>query len=379
MKIGKSRIIPSFWTFAVLFYLLRSIAEPLKYLFFISFGILLLSYSYYFFTNLKKTSIMKFLFATREFQILGLFLVSGILFSSRFETLSIKSLINFIGITVLYLIYFEYRDHIILVKLFKGWLILTLIIGILGLLKWLNFLLELNLDFFLIFYRSGSSLVSEYNFYACYFIISSIVYFYALHKNVVRGELFTNLAILFLFILNIALSGSRRGIILLAIAFIITNIVLVLRKKERHQSLYKRLFYLNALLCSILILFSALIPFRSKIITKKSTQTKIAVTLYRYNRIFSPGITYSSHYNVLWPKTRGYENDRTDWIKYASYNNLVEDQIMNKYQDLKDKYWRNFDKKPNVDNLLYNGDFNYGHKFWGINAPDSVKHEIINT
>ena len=307
------RLIPSIWTFTLLFYLLRSIAEPLKYLFFVSFGTLLLCYAFFLITNLKKTSGIRFLFITKEFQILGIFLAFGILLSSQVEPLSIKGIINFLGISVFYLIYFDFKDHIKLLRLFKGWLFFTLAIGILGLLKWLNFLFGFNLAFFSIFYRSGSSLVSEYNFYAFYFIISAIVYFYALHRNLIHKKLITNLSLLFLFLTNIALSGSRRGLILLAVSFIIANIFLLIKRKSKHHIFYKNLFYLNALLTGMLLTFLVLIPFRSNIITKKPSQTKVAVTLYRYNKIFFPGITYTAHYNKLWPKTSMYNNDKTNF------------------------------------------------------------------
>lgn len=379
MKIDSSKIIPPIWALAVLFYLLRTIAEPLKYPFIVSFGILLIFYLYFILKDSKKLQIKKYLSVTKEFQILGLFLASGILLSTQFEILSIKSFINFLGISIFYLIFFEYKDQIQLQKLFRGWLIFTLAIGVLGLLKWLNFLLEFNIGIFSIFFESGSSLVSEYNFYACYFIITTISYFYALHKKYLIGKLVANLSIVVLFLLNIALSGSRRGLILLAVSFIAVIIFLVVKRDNKHLILYKNLFYLNAFLCSLLLVFVILIPFRSKIVTERDSQSKIAATLFRYSKIFSPGITYSMHYDMLWPKTFEYENDRTNWKKYTTYNNFAENTKMARYQNLKNDFWHKFDKTAHSENLLYNGDFKYGNRFWGINAPDSIEHEIINT
>ena len=373
------RLIPSFWTFAVLFYLLRSIAEPLKYLFFIAFGILLVSYTFFLITDIKKTSFIRFLSIAKEFLIVGGLLAAGIILSSQIEALSIKGFINFLGISIFYLIYIEFRDHINLPKLFKGWLYIATAIGILGLLKWFNFLFELNLGFFSIFYNSGSSLVSEYNLYAFYFFISAIIYFYALYKNYIQIKLIANLSLLFLFLINVALSGSRRGLFLLAVAFILTNIILLAKRKSKHNVYYKTLFYLNTLLTGMLLIFLALIPFRSKIITERASQSKVAATLYRYNKIVFPGITYSAHYSKLWPKNTTYKNDRTNWKKFATFNNQTGERKMTKYRDLKNEYWRNFTQPTNTDNLLYNGDFEYGKQFWGINAPDSIKHEIIDT
>ncbi|MCD4711984.1 MAG: hypothetical protein K8R73_01760, partial [Clostridiales bacterium] len=127
----------------------------------------------------------------------------GIFLSEQIEILSLKSLINFLGITVFYLIYFEYRQHIQLIRLLKGWIILTLIIALLGLLKWFNLILNLNIGWFSGFYEYGISLVSEYNFYACYFIISIVIFFYALYKELVQTKLIANQAILLLFIANV--------------------------------------------------------------------------------------------------------------------------------------------------------------------------------
>ena len=379
MKLDSTKIIPPIWTLAVLLYLLRTIADPLKYLFIASFVVLLIFYSYFIITDNKKPKIKRFLSVTKEYHLLGLFLASGILLSTQIEVLSIKSIINFLGITIFYLIFFEYKNQIQLLNLLKGWLILTLVIGVLGLLKWLNFLFDINFSLFSIFYSPGSSLVSEYNFYACYYIISAIIYFYSLHKKLVHNNLFVNLPIIILFLWNIALSGSRRGLILLAICIIAAIIYLITKRKHKHRILYKNLFYLNAIFCSILIIFLILIPFRSKIVTEKDSQSKIAATLFRYSKIFSPGITYSRHYDMLWPKTFEYKNDRTNWKKYTTYNNFVEDKEMARYQNMKNEFWHKFDKKAHSENLLYNGDFKYGNRFWGINAPDSIKHEIINT
>ncbi len=262
MKLDSTKIIPPIWTLAVLLYLLRTIADPLKYLFIASFVVLLIFYSYFIITDNKKPKIKRFLSVTKEFHLLGLFLASGILLSTQIEVLSIKSIINFLGITIFYLIFFEYKNQIQLLNLLKGWLILTLVIGVLGLLKWLNFLFDINFSFFSIFYSPGSSLVSEYNFYACYFIISAIIYFYSLHKKLIHKNLFVNLSIIILFLWNIALSGSRRGLILLAICFIAAIIYLIAKRKHKHRILYKNLFYLNAILCSILIIFLILIPIK---------------------------------------------------------------------------------------------------------------------
>lgn len=378
MILDRSRIIPQIWVLTVLFYLLRTIAEPLKYLFILSFVVLILGYSYFSIKKFKRKSIGRFFSATKEFQILGLFLILGIILSTQVEILSLKSLINFLGITVLYLIYFEYRQHIQLIRLFKGWIILTLIIALLGLLKWFNLILNLNIGWFSGFYEYGISLVSEYNFYACYFIISIVIFFYALYKELVQTKLIANQAILLLFIANVVFSGSRRGLIVLVILLLIAVPVLLTRKTKR-VLFHRNLFCLNILLFSLLLLIVALVPFRSKIIKEKSTKAKIAISVNRYSTIFNPNITYNLLFSKLWPESDVYEEDKTNWETYATYNNRVNGNVKAEYRDLRNEYWLNFKKTINEDNLIYNGNFENGLEFWGKSAPDTIKHEIINT
>ena len=379
MKLERNSLVANIWILSILLYLFRTIAEPLKYPFVISFGILLLSYSYFLLINFRKNVALKYLRATKEFQILGLFLVSGIILSTAIEILSVKSLINFLGIAVFFLVYYEYRNHINLKQVLRGWIFLAMLIGILGLLKWLSYISESGIEWFSSFYKYGSSLVSDYNVYAYYFIISLVIYFYGLHREIIRTKLVANQAVLLLFLINVALTGSRRGLILLVL-FILAGIILLLRKrKEKHLILYKNLACLNAIILAFFIIIIALVPFRSQIVHNTATKVKIVKSVYRYSTIVKPGITYSILFDKLWPKVGRYENDNTDWEAYATYNNIVDGEIKDKYRDYKSEYWLNMEKEHLDDNLFYNGDFKYGSKFWVIGAPDSIKHEIIST
>jgi len=353
MKIDFKKLILLLWKLSVLFYLLRSIAEPLKYLFMISFGSLLIGYTFYFVKHFQKKAISSFLLATKELIILGAFLVAGILLSSQLEILSIKSLLNFLVITVLYFIFIDFKNSIALHKLFQGWIILTIVIGSLGILKWLNYTLELNYSIFTRFFEYGTSLVSEYNFYACFIIISLVIYFYGLHKTLIQRRLITNQLVIFLFISNIVLAKSRRGLILLTVLLAVAVVLLIVKRKDKRQIFYKNLFCSNIIIVGLLLIITMLIPFRSKLILKESTRSKITSAVFRYSTIIKPDITYSLFRYRLWPTTAIYKNDKTVWEKY---------------------------KHPHQsDNLIYNGDFRYGQKFWGKFAPDSIGHEIIST
>jgi len=379
MKIDKNRLIAFLWTCTILFYLLRSVLEPFKYFFLIFSGLLIISFFLFNFSDFKGSTIINFLKYTKEFQILGLFLVMGIALSEQVEILPLKALINFLGISVFYLIYLDYKDHIKLIRLFKGWIVLSLLMGLLGLLKWLNLVLELNIGWFSYFYNYGASLVPDYNFYSLFFIISLVIYSYALYKEITKAKLLTNQVVLFIFLSNVILSGSRRGLIVLALFLIATVFLMVYARKKERGIFVKNLFHFHVLIYSILVIFIALIPFRSKIIQNKPTKSKIAVVVYRYSTIVIPGISYSILFDKLWPETDVYISDTTDWDKYATYNNSVDGKIENRYKDLKKESRFHSEMKKNVDNLIYNGDFKYGLNFWTKSAPDSIKHEIIST
>lgn len=379
MKSDKINPVSHLWILALLFYLGRSLAEPIKYLFIVSYGLLIISYIYFLIKDYSKNRLLKFVHSTKEFQILGLFLILGIIVSPQIEILSLKGLINFIGISSFFLIYLEYKDQINLNRFFKGWIILTLAIGALGILKWLNIILDLDLNIFSTFYRYGSSLVSEYNFYACYFILSFTIYLYALHKNIATDKLITNQSVLLLFTANILLTGSRRGIILFTIVLLYVILYLLIRRKEKDTLYYKNLLVLNAIIFSLLLIFLSLVPFRSRIIKDQSTKNKITASVYRYSTLIVPKITYRLLVDKLWLKSAAYEIKQPEWEKYASFNNLHSDTINKHYQKQINDYWLGFEDNKDARNLLYNGDFNYGLQFWEHIAPDSIEHEIIDT
>ena len=379
MKLDSKRIIPQIWTITLLFYLLRTIAEPLKYLLIISFGVLIFSFLLYIIKDYKKNSLVRFLLVTKEFQILGLFLTLGIIVSPQIEILSLKGLINFLGITTFFLIYFEYKNQINLTRFFKGWIFLTLAIGALGILKWLNLILELNLKYFSVFYRYGSSLVSDYNFYACYFNISFTIYLYAIYKNIAQNKLIANQSILLLFFANILLTGSRRGIIIFTILLLYAIFYLLKKRKERHTPFYTNLCVFNTFIFSLLLIFVSLFPFRSKIIQDPSSKTKITASVYRYSTLIVPKITYGLLVDKLWPKSAAYEIRQPDWGKYATFNNDDDDTVNNHYKKQINDYWLGLESKKNRQNFIYNGDFVYGLQFWKHFASDSIEHKIIDT
>ncbi len=379
MNYIKNSLVPNLWNLALILYLGRSLAEPLKYPFLFSFGLLVLSYSIVFILDFRKRGILKFAVATKEYILLGLFLIWGILISAAVDPLPIKSLINFLGILVFCFIYLEFKTTIKLNNLLKGWIFLAILIGLVGFLKWVNFLFDLELDWFRKFYNRGTSLASDYNIYSFYFILTIVIYLHALTKEIFHSKPVLNLMVLILFIVNTALTGSRRGIILLVFFFLAGIVYLIINRSDKNALLFKNLLYLNMLLIGMISIFLVLIPLRSRIIHNSSTKARIAKTVYRYGTIVKPGIAYHTLFDKVWPKVDKYENDRTEWDKYATYNNLVNGDIYKSYIDLKNEFWFDYTNEDTGENLLYNGDFRYGYNFWHVDAPDPIKHEIINT
>jgi hypothetical protein len=371
--------VPLLWELTVLLYLLRSIADPLKYLFIISFGILLIYYLYRFFSDPGNTRIIKYLIVTKEFHILGIFFFAGIMLSNRTEILSVKSLTNYLAIAFLYLVYFEIKEEIRLISLFRKWIIFTMAIGIFSILKWFNFIFGLELGIFSPFYEPGTSLVAEYNLFATYFVLSLLVYAYGLYTEKIQKKFIFNQVILLSLIFIIAMTGSRRGIIFLTIITLVGIIVLLLRGKKRTGQFYRNLAFLYILLLCFSIIIAALFPFRSKLIRKESSRKNIATSLYRYSTIFNPNSTFSVFYEKLWPVTSDYYNDVSDWDKYATYNNTVDGAVSNKYIDLKNEYWLDLKNEDNSQNIFYNGDFKLGARFWRIYAKAHIAHEVIQT
>jgi len=379
MKLNRNNLLANTWILTILLYLFRSIAEPLKYPFVFSFGLLCLGFIVLFILNFRTKVIFKFSLATKEFLILGLFLLLGIGLSSTIESLSVKGLVNFFGILVFYFIYIVYRPHIKLKRLCIGWIYFALLIGIIGLLKWLNQLLELEFGWFSIFNDRGTSLVSDYNIYSFYFTLTLIIFFYAISKEIIRSKPGINLIILNIYILNTALTGSRRGIILLVFFFITSIVFLIRGRKEKNNTLIKNLAYLDLFIIIGIVVIFSLVPFRSRIIHNPNTKSKITKTIFRYSTIVKPGITYKLLFDRIWPKVESYEYDRTEWDKFATYNNLTKGEISNPYKDHRQEFWFDYERTKTSENLLYNGGFNFGSKFWGIGAPDSITHKVIPT
>lgn len=373
-KANYNSLISHIWILTILLYLFRTIASPLKYLFFISFGILAISYLFIICKENNRRGYKRILKYTKEFHIVGLFLVLGILLSAQPKLLSIKSLINYLGISFFLLVFYDIRHHINYLKLLKGWLFFSFLIGTVGLLKWLNLILNLNIEWFSIFYDSGSSLVREYNFYAYYFIVSILISFYLFQRNISFNRKINNQVILNVYILNLALSGSRRGLIFLFVLIILGIIILIAKKQHRNTTFYKNLVPIYILFFGLFSICLLLIPFRFSIFKNTTTHRNITNSVYGYSTLFVPSITYDQLMIRLWSQTAIYENDTRDWTKYSSYNNNADTE---RWIDYKSAFWTPFETDKDSANLLYNGDFKYGSKFWIIGAPDSVSHEII--
>jgi len=341
MQILNKKFISVFWCLTLIFYIFRSVFEPIKYLFIVSFGFLILVSLFYFLKDKEKKQLFLYLLTIKEFIILVFFIIIGIIFSKQFILFPIKDIINFSVIIFLGYVFFRFYNHKFFRFFLKTWILLTFFIGIFGILKWLNYTFQWDLSIFKSFNSYGISLVSDYNFYALHFIISILLYYYALKKQKLKLNIIISQLVIAVFFINVILSQSRRGIIVLCIILIIGTILVFINIKKKKNIFYKNLIINISIFYFIFLIFISLFFFRSNIISKKENQINISKDIYKYATIFFPDISHQSLSSKLWDD-------------YSIYN-------------------------KDFLNLLYNGNCEYGLKFWGRIGTDSISHKIVDT
>ncbi|MCB2195279.1 MAG: O-antigen ligase family protein [Bacteroidetes bacterium] len=331
--------LPFIWSITLILYILRSVFLPFKFLFFFSLFLLGLNVIINFKQNYSKLNLKDF-YKLKEIIILGAFLVIGILISNKFYLQPIKDLSNFLIVLLLVYIYQIIKPKISIKLLLQLWVYLTLIIGILGLIKWQLGIRELNFVSNNYILTPTTSFVSDSNFYGNHIILTIILFLYGLQSRKLKNKVFFDQIILWVFILNISLTGSRRSIMLLVVLILITVFYLIFFKRKTSSYLYQNLKVLLLTILGLIILFIFLLTFRTSIIKNNRTRSIITSQLYSYSTIIYPNIDNETLYCKLW---------------FPMY------------------------KMKNDSNLLYNGNFERGKIFWGISAPDSISHTIITT
>lgn len=118
--------------------------------------------------------------------------------------------------------------------------------------------------------------------------------------------------------------------------------------------------------------------FRNSIITDAKVQIKITDNLYRYSTIVFPKISHPSVHSYLWPKSENLALQDIQWSDFEVYNSKQISKNTKPYVNYATQFWAQFQKDS--ANLIYNGHFQQGLKFWRkvVDEQTNVEHQIID-
>lgn len=289
------------------------------------------------------------------------FIFSGTLLSGWYRLVALKEALYTIMVLVLLAGLFIFirskQDFTRFTSLFKSQLVIfSIAIAVAGILKFILQLRGANLKFFQTEQViAGTSLINDYNYYSLFSVLGLIALWFSRDRN----QKFTAAAAVVL-ILNIAFSGSRRGIVLLVIAGLVI-FVIGTGLRFNIRMLAKRLIWVAAILVAVMVTFvllrnntrfahekvsADLRTYRTNRLQKMSSQI-----LYRYLTVLNYDRDYLHFYSRMWSFSSPFDTA-------MSY----------------DKY----EAGRNDGNLLYNSDFRHGLLFWEPEATStrlSIVHE----
>ncbi|MCF6242466.1 MAG: hypothetical protein L3J74_14095, partial [Bacteroidales bacterium] len=152
------------------------------------------------------------------------------------------------------------------------------------------------------------SLTTDYNFYSLFFIFSLLFEFYLIYKNQVH-KTSKEFIFVWIFIINIFLSGSRRAVIVLLLLLGVSIFFLFHSKRKRNIFLYKVITSTQIIAVFMVFTFSILVIFRNYIIIKTKQRNNITQLSYRYASFFNKNISYFDFYNILWTIDTEYKHN----------------------------------------------------------------------
>jgi hypothetical protein len=284
--------------------------------------------------------------------------LTGILLSSNIFFFAVKELLNALVVIFLAFAIFLFistrESYERFQNIFRNHLIIfSLISAIIGLIKYILQLEGIDLSFVLQSYQIGTSLNTDYNFNVLFSILGiiSLVFNYSKIRKL-NFYLFT-----ILLSLNIIFSGSRRGIIFVVVFFLLIfftgptfkpNIIRILKRSAFLAGFFAISFFSFKIYTNT---YSKLLKNQSTDLLKTTiTQDIITKIAYRYYTLTGKKISSYEFYLDLWAK---------NWKKDSP-------DKKNHFQENKD------------DNLIYNGNFEDGLKFW-YPIGDKIIHEIVKT
>lgn len=282
----------------------------------------------------------------------------GVLISSEIELFTAKEALNgliIVFFAINFFMFIKTRESFDrLISIFSNQLIyFSIAIAIIGIIKYVIQLSGIEVPEAIFSNQIGTSLNSDYNFFVLFSFLGIIALFFNRSKfNLIKFYSF--LSILFV---NIIFSGSRRGMILLLILCVLFFLFGTTFRFEIKKVIY-RLALIIIMLAILLFSYNkyknanSIIRKNQSIDLLKTSQAQNVFTkiIYRYFTIINNKKSLYDFYLDLWARNR--QSDIAGTKKQFP--------------------------KMDDDNLIYNGNFKLGLKYWYPMA-DKVEHEIIQT
>jgi len=321
-----------------LFYFLRSVFPPFKYLFVV---FAFLSLVLFLVRDLPRTN-LSFLKNLVLPLFLAAFIFIGLLNSQIFYSLAVKEAFNAV-IVLFYALLFSLHFKAFNTRFFK-WITLSLLfIGGIAIIRFLLLIKGVAIPYSEYFFSSTSdkfSLVSDSNFYSLFFIIGICLSFYLRSRTKISAFYYYFSTAIFL--INISLCFSRRGYISLLSVILLLPLALLINKDNIRAALVS--FYS---LVGVWIFLSVLsiYAFRFQIYKFDVRTSFISNNLYKLNSIL--------------------DEDE----KKIDFNKILWERVSN-------EFWSKYEAEEN--NLYYNGSFKYDLEFWSYynSSNDSITHKI---
>lgn len=321
-------LFPRFLIAAIAFFLLKTAFWPLTYLFVLSYTIVIILFLFLLskgWTFNVINFISKFFI---PFTLLAIIIIASFVWGNIFDLYVLKDILLILILFSLF--FFLYWTKLFLKQelplgfLQKLVISIIIIIGILNILKELfsnylplQLLASLNIS-------DESTLAIDYNFY-CVFMLIGIIYINT-NSNLVHFIFsYKTLFLLnLLFIINIFLSGSRRGIVtlIILILFYCIKFIYFFIKNKQFRVLFK---YLRNFILLFLLVFLSI-----GLLVKLTPNQKIAKVLSRYSLLV--GFNSYQYFQIIFakdiPKSKILINknsfsEQTQYWKNTAQNSLL--------------------------------------------------------
>ena len=379
-KSNRIKLLANLWLISIILFVFRSIFEPLIYPAALSIVLLVVFSGICLLKNWKRNIISIFFNIVKENIILIIFIVVAIISSTGVIIHPLKELINLMIVLVLLFTFLIVNDKLYIDEFIKYWIISALFIGVIALLSWLNYTLSMDLWFLKYVetdksVKAFTSLTSDNNFYALIFLIAIIFQLYKVYKTKTKINSFFVQLILWVFIINVLFSGSRRALVFFGVFFFWSLFVSVKHYKAVKNSLfYKNIIVLISTLVFSLVFIILLVPFRSEIVKDSTLKYSISYNTYRLFTMFSKDISFETINQKLWSSPEAF----VDISNEIPINDEKSNQVGLYYDSLINVGDQNC---ITDNNLIINGTFKCNNKYWStlLSTKDSVKHSIIPT